>query len=295
MNGQRLKILMLEHNPSFVRLMKRALSQAHAGGVSVVDVSSIEEAERQLKNEHFDVFVLDLLSSQTNGEPLAAFDHLHHLYPSVPIVVLSSDDNYELSLQAMRRGAQDYLIKDKVTGQLLVRSLRYAIERQHMLDVMRRLAMLDEVTGLYNRNGFLTLVNQQMQLSRRTERKFVMLLIDLELPPETSGKKGRKLKEHLLVRLADLLRNTFRSSDILAHIDETEFGVLAIDVAEGHRDNLVVRLNKAVLAWNLQNHDGHHLNLTIGATIFSGNERKRVEDLIAQARQTMQALPLSGE
>ncbi len=287
MNGQRLKILMLEHNPSFVRLMKRALSQAHAGNVAVVDVSSIEEAKAHLKEEHFDVLVLDLLSSQTNGDPLGAFDHLHRLYPSIPIVVLSGEDNDELSLQAMRRGAQDYLIKDKVTGQLLVRSLRYAIERQHMLDVMRRLAMLDEVTGLYNRNGFLTLVNQQMQLSRRTERKFVMLLIDLQLPPQTKGEKGRELKARLLTQLADLLRNTFRSSDILARLDDTEFAVLAIDVAKGHKDHLLARLNKSVLTWNVQNPDGIHLNLKIGTTIFSGNERNRVEELIAQARESM--------
>ena len=295
MNGQRLKILMLEHNPSFVRLMKRALSQAHAGNVSVVEVSSIEEAEQHLKEEHFDVCVLDLLSSQANGDPLGTFDHLHRLYPSIPIVVLSSDDDYELSLQAMRRGAQDYLIKDKVTGQLLVRSLRYAIERQHMLDVMRRLAMLDELTGLYNRNGFLTLVNQQMQLSRRTERKFVMLLIDLQLPPQAKEKKGRELKERLLTQLADVLRNTFRSSDILAHLDETRFGVLAIDVAEGHKDYLLARLNKSVLTWNLQNPDGIHLNLKVGATVFSGNERNRVEGLIDQVRASMDVISPSGE
>ncbi len=295
MNGQRLKILMLEHNPSFVRLMKRALSQAHAGGVSVVDVSSVEEAEQHLKKEHFDVFVLDLFSSQTNGDPLSAFDYLHRLYPSIPIVVLSSDEDYELSLQAMRRGAQDYLIKDKVTGQLLVRSLRYAIERQHMLDVMRRLAMLDELTGLYNQNGFLTLVNQQMQLSRRTERKFVMLLMNLQLPSPTQEKKGRELKERLLMQLADLLRNTFRSSDILARLDDAEFGVLAIDVAEGHKDHLLARLNKSVLTWNLQNPEGTHLHLNIGATVFSGNERNRVEDLIAQARASMQTISPEGE
>ncbi len=276
---------MVEENLSFVRLMKRALSQAHAGDVAVVDVATSTEAEELLSQRHFDALVLDLGSAGEAEDPLADFNRLHRLFPYLPIVVLASTDDYELSLQAMRSGAQDYLVKDKVTGQLLVRSLRYAIERQHMLDTMRRLAMLDEHTGLYNKSGFVTLVQQQVQLSRRTERQFVLLLIDIENYAEITEVFGAAASDLVIAQMAELLRRTFRSSDIIAHLDKSEFGVLAIDVEAENLENLLARLQKNVLSWNLQNVEGANLTLCFGATQFNGNKRYNVEDLIAQARQ----------
>jgi len=286
---------MIENNPSFVRLMRRALSQAHAGDVSVVDVPGQQEAEVLLREKHFDALVLDLFTAKDeDGDPLAAFDYLHRRFPGVPIVVLAGSDDYELSLQAMRRGAQDYLVKDKVTGQLLVRSLRYAIERQHMLDTMRRLAMLDELTGLYNKSGFVTLVQQQVQLSRRTERKFVMLLVDIQNLNAINEELGHSAGDRVLMQVADLLRRTFRSSDILARLGGSEFGVLAIDVETDNFESLLIRLQKNVLTWNLQDEQGVNLTLKIGAATFDGNERYRVEDLIARARQNMTVTHLHG-
>ncbi|GAB4528252.1 MAG: hypothetical protein Fur0018_14270 [Anaerolineales bacterium] len=287
MNGQRLKILMLEQNPSFVRLMRRALTQVHVGEVTVDDVAEVADARARLKQEHYDALVLDLVSLDDAKDSLDSFDRLHLEYPSIPIVVLSSNDDYNLSIQAMRRGAQDYLIKDKVTGQLLVRSLRYAIERQHMLDTMRRLAMLDELTGLYNGSGFQTLVQQQMQLSRRNERKFVLIVLGVEKMGEINAQFGRESGDRVLMRVADLLRCTFRSSDILARLGGDEFSVLAIDVDEPNHDGLMARLRANILSVNLQEEQGIHLSLRVGIIPFSGDERHRVEDLLARGRQNM--------
>ncbi len=287
MNGQRLKVLMLEQNPSFVRLMHRALKQAYVGEVSVNNVPSIEEAEEALSTEIYDTMVLDLASLSQAGNPLEAFDHFHDKHPTIPIVVLAHDDDYELSLQVMRRGAQDYLIKDKVTGQLLVRSLRYAIERQHMMDTMRRLAMLDELTRLYNANGFNTLVQQHMQLARRTESKFILIVADIVHMNTINKQFGREVGDKVLLHVAELLRRTFRSSDILARINGDEFAVLAIDVDEQNLEGLLTRLQANLLSQNLQEKQAIHFDLHIGIALFKGDERHKVKDLLTQARQNI--------
>ncbi len=287
MNGQRLKILMLEQNPSFVRLMHRALKQAYGGEVSVDHVSSIEKTEEALNAEVYDTLVLDLASLSQEGDPLEAFDHFHDKHPSIPIVVLAHDDDYDLSLQVMRRGAQDYLIKNKVTGQLLVRSLRYAIERQHMLDTMRRLAMLDELTRLYNASGFDTLVQQQMQLALRTERKFVLIVVDIAHMNTINQRFGREAGDKVSLHIAELLRRTFRSSDILARINGDEFAVLAIDVDEQAREGLLARLQANLLGQNSQKKQDIDFDLQIGIALFGGDERHKVEDLLTQARQNI--------
>ncbi len=287
MNGQRLKVLMLEQNPSFVRLMHRALKQAYVGEISINHISSIEEAEKALNTETYDTLVLDMASLSQKGNPLEAFAHFHNKHPSIPIVVLANDDDYELSLQIMRQGAQDYLVKDKVTGQLLVRSLRYAIERQHMLDTMRRLSMLDELTRLYNANGFEALVQQHMQLARRTERKFVLIVADIVHMNTINKQFGRDVGDKVLVYVAELLRRTFRSSDILARINGDEFAILAIDVDEQNREGLLARLQANLLGQNLQKQQAVHFDLHIGIALFKGNERHKVEDLLMQARQNI--------
>lgn len=287
MNGQRLKVLMLEQNPSFVRLMHRALKQVYVGEVSVNHVSSMEDAEEALDTEIYDTLVLDLASLSQQGDPLEAFDHFHDKYPSIPIVVLAHDDDYDLSLQVMRRGAQDYLIKDKVTGQLLVRSLRYAIERQHMMDTMRRLSMLDELTRLYNASGFDTLVQQQMQLALRTERKFVLIVADVVHMNTINKQFGREGGDKVLLYVAELLRRTFRSSDILARVNGDEFAVLAIDVDEQNREGLLTRLQANLLSQNSHKGQDIHFDLHIGIALFKGDERHKVEDLLTQARQNI--------
>lgn len=287
MNGQRLKVLMLEQNPSFVRLMHRALKQVYVGEVSVNHVSSMEDAEEALDTKIYDTLVLDLASLSQQGDPLEAFDHFHDKYPSIPIVVLAHDDDYDLSLQVMRRGAQDYLIKDKVTGQLLVRSLRYAIERQHMMDTMRRLSMLDELTRLYNASGFDTLVQQQMQLALRTERKFVLIVADVVHMNTINKQFGREGGDKVLLYVAELLRRTFRSSDILARVNGDEFAVLAIDVDEQNREGLLTRLQANLLSQNSHKGQDIHFDLHIGIALFKGDERHKVEDLLTQARQNI--------
>lgn len=287
MNGQRLKVLMLEQNPSFVRLMHRALKQVYVGEVSVNHVSSMEDAEEALDTKIYDTLVLDLASLSQQGDPLDAFDYFHDKYPSIPIVVLAHDDDYDLSLQVMRRGAQDYLIKDKVTGQLLVRSLRYAIERQHMMDTMRRLSMLDELTRLYNASGFDTLVQQQMQLALRTERKFVLIVADVVHMNTINKQFGREGGDKVLLYVAELLRRTFRSSDILARVNGDEFAVLAIDVDEQNREGLLTRLQANLLSQNSHKGQDIHFDLHIGIALFKGDERHKVEDLLTQARQNI--------
>lgn len=97
--------------------------------------------------------MLDLSLPDSTG--LDTFIRLYMQAPDVPIVVLTGLDDEATATQAVQAGAQDYLVKGHVSGDLLVRAMRYAIERHRLLMQLRVASLVDALTGLYNRRAFL--------------------------------------------------------------------------------------------------------------------------------------------
>src|SRR5438067_2454287 len=127
MNETFISVLLVEDHPGDARLLREFLAETSSAQLRVVEVAQLSEAFKRLGLEPFDVILLDLSLPDTHG--LETLAKVHEQVPEVPIVILTGLADEELSLQAMQVGAQDYLIKGQVNSSLLVRSLRYAIER----------------------------------------------------------------------------------------------------------------------------------------------------------------------
>ncbi|KAB8317596.1 hybrid sensor histidine kinase/response regulator [Tolypothrix campylonemoides VB511288] len=129
------KILLIEDNLAEARLLQEFLKQAKSHEFSLVHVKRLREALQELCKGTYDVILLDLTLPDSQG--LASLAPLITQAPSLPIVVLTNTNDDELALEAVRRGAQDYLVKRQVNSDLLIRSLRYAIERKQVLETLR--------------------------------------------------------------------------------------------------------------------------------------------------------------
>ncbi len=140
-----IKVLLIEDNLAEARLFKEILQDAWAEKFSLAHFqrlgTAIIELERLDLSEghrpHFDVALLDLTLPDSDG--LASLDVLIRQVPSLPIVVLTNTNDGELALEAVRHGAQDYLIKRQVSLDVLVRSIRYAIERKQSIEALREI------------------------------------------------------------------------------------------------------------------------------------------------------------
>lgn len=137
MPASALKILLIEDSLAEARLLQEFLQQGKSKQFSLVHVKRLREALEQLKQDAFDVILLDLTLPDSQG--LASLPPLISLAPSLPIVVLTNTNDDELAIEAVRQGAQDYLVKRQVNSELLVRSLYYAIERKQMSESLREL------------------------------------------------------------------------------------------------------------------------------------------------------------
>lgn len=127
MPDELIKILLIEDVPKFARLMRELLRSSTGVKFEVEWVESLAAGLERLKRDGIDVVLLDLSLSDCKG--LESFERARLLMPQIPIIVLSTQDDENMALRAVHEGAQDYLVKGQIDSYLLVRSIRYAIER----------------------------------------------------------------------------------------------------------------------------------------------------------------------
>ncbi|GAA6618518.1 response regulator [Scytonema sp. NUACC26] len=131
-----MKVLLVEDNPGDVRLLEEFLLEVPSVEFVLQQVQQLDEALKSLEEENFDVILLDLLLPDSQG--LETFIKIHTQSPTIPVIVLTGFNDETLAIHAMQQGAQDYLVKGQVNGDLLFRSMRYAIERQRTEEALRR-------------------------------------------------------------------------------------------------------------------------------------------------------------
>lgn len=125
-----LRILLIEDNLDDVILVREALRDYSASEFQIESETRLEQGLARLRDQHFDIVLLDLKLPDSYG--IETYDRLH-AQSDVPVVVLSGNSNDELALKALEHGAQDYLVKGTVSGELLVRMLRYSIARHRLM------------------------------------------------------------------------------------------------------------------------------------------------------------------
>ena len=124
-------ILLIEDNPDDALLLEVTLADVGGAAFDLTHAETLSEGLRELAGGTHDVVLLDLSLPDSHG--LDTFARAHAQSPGTPIIVLTGLDDEEVAVQAVQGGAQDYLSKNQLDGQLLVRSLRYAIERQNLV------------------------------------------------------------------------------------------------------------------------------------------------------------------
>src|SRR5947207_9845746 len=123
-----LKVLLIEDNPIDARLIQIMLSEAGSGLFELEHADRLASGLKRLSQGDVGMVLLDLSLPDSHG--LETFERVHRQARGVPVIVMSGLDDQTVAVQAVHEGAQDYLVKGQVSGQLLVRAMRYAIERK---------------------------------------------------------------------------------------------------------------------------------------------------------------------
>ena len=171
-------------------------------------------------------------------------------------------------------------------SELLMRAVRCAAKQYMLQAELGNLALTDELTGLYNRRGFMAMAERQMRLGRRTGRGMLLFMMDVDGLKQINDSFGHLEGDRVLKRTAEVLEETFRDSDVIARQGGDEFAVLAIEAA-GHCERTIqTRLFDGMDSINAeQSH--YEISLSLGFARFDPRNCTSIEKLMAKADQAM--------
>ncbi len=146
---------------------------------------------------------------------------------------------------------------------------------------LRALSLVDDLTGLNNRRGFLALAEQQIKSARRNSKELVLLFVDMDDFKQINDKYGHQEGDVALQRAARVLRATFRNSDIIARLGGDEFVVLAADT--GTSASIVERLRRSLIERNQSEEYPYTLSFSVGAARFDPADPPTIQELLHTA------------
>jgi diguanylate cyclase (GGDEF)-like protein len=171
---------------------------------------------------------------------------------------------------------------------LLIKAAHAVAVQSEILSELRLLALSDNLTGLYNRRGFLVLGTQQLKISRRSGQPMVLFFADVDHLKNANDLYGHDEGDALLVRSAAVLNRTFREADIIARLGGDEFAVLASE-GDGHTAEVILqRLENAMRETNTPG-GPTVLSLSMGVARFDPHAPASLAELLTAADQNMYA------
>jgi diguanylate cyclase (GGDEF)-like protein/PAS domain S-box-containing protein len=160
-------------------------------------------------------------------------------------------------------------------------------ERKRAEAAIQTLSLVDELTGLYNRRGFMTFARQHLNSVQRSDKGLVILYADLDDFKQVNDIYGHKEGDRALIKTAELFKETFRSSDVLGRLGGDEFTVLAAVDPDGGVEGVIRRLNRKFHDYNLLRSAPYKLSISIGVAVLEVEENQSLEDLLALADRRM--------
>jgi diguanylate cyclase (GGDEF)-like protein/PAS domain S-box-containing protein len=156
-------------------------------------------------------------------------------------------------------------------------------ERKQLEEALRALALLDELTGLYNRRGFVSLAERQLSLARRKKHPLLLIAADVDGLKDINDRFGHPVGDQALVAAAAVLRQTYREADIIARLGGDEFTVFPLEASLDSAPMLVERLHTNLRKWNERHQREFELSMSTGTAILEGNLSKDVQQLLSEA------------
>jgi len=258
MAGPPIDVLLIEDNPGDARLIREALADYGEGAFALECVGGLDAGLDRLARGNVAVVLLDLSLPESRG--LNTLARLLDGGDRVPVIVLTGTSDEALAVEAVRRGAQDYLVKGQTDGRLLGRAIRYAIERKEvhtrlaetnarLAEANRRLeelATTDDLTGLWNRRYFLDMLCRECRRAARFGANLAIAMVDVDHFKAVNDAHGHPFGDRVLGEVAGMMRQAARATDLVARYGGEEFMVLLPETAADAAADAAERLRRAI-------------------------------------------------
>jgi diguanylate cyclase (GGDEF)-like protein len=285
MDNKIIKILYVEDEIDHAILIGELIKEITNVHYEMTHVQQLDKAFLELDNERYDILLLDL--SLPGEQGVDTITKVCERAPEIPVVVMTSIDDEAMAIKALQKGAEEYLVKGEMNSHALSRVLRYAITRHIGRAELQSLSLVDDLTSLYNRRGFLLFAQQQLSIAIRTKRGMILFFIHLEGLSEISEKFGNQYEDMAIIETANILKEAFRESDIIASHGRDEFTALAIESFNANNEIIITRLQDELKIRNKLANRLYKLSLRIGTAYYNTEELCTISELINRAKESM--------
>lgn len=264
----KLRLFVAEGQSGQVTSALRQLFPDDQGGMELTEISGLPTLMAALEFGDPEVILFDL--ALAHPEALGGVRRLHRAKPEVPLIVVADEADKQTAVASLSEGAIGYLLKGFIDANTLQRALQGALERNTLTGLADLLR--DMLTGLYIRDGFVTLGEHTLEAAKQKRGDLVLLCARLENAESLRREFGQSALEQSLQEVAALLTRSFRRTDLVGRIGESQFAALAVDAIEPSVPVLLQRLRKHLDALNREADLRGPLELRMVARFWPRNE-----------------------
>lgn len=269
-----------------------AIARHGDGRIAVDQVTGLGRALERLATEPA---ALVLLQAPDGDVARVALAEVKRACPALPVVLVTSDENDDAAVAAVRAGAEDALPVSAATGPKVVRAIRCALERTSHAAALRTQAVTDPLTGLPNRHALQTALDHAVARARRTSRAVAVLFLDLDGFKAVNDVHGHARGDRVLQELARRIAGRTRDMDTVARLGGDEFVVVMEDLERGrHAATLAAKLSAACAEPIVVDGHTHELSASIGISVCP-DDGVDAAALIRHADAAMYAAKAAGK
>lgn len=294
-----MRILIAEDEAISRRMLELILAKQ---GYEVVVTDNGDDALAVLQDQNAPLLaILDVMMPGMEGVEVCR--RVRQMAQGSPpyIILLTAKSSKAEIVKGLQAGADDYLTKpfdrDELQARVqigmrvvqLQKSLTGRVRQLELAETeLRSLSLTDDLTGLYNRRGFFIHAEQYLKTARRLGKQFLLFYADMDGLKQINDTFGHEEGSFAILRLAEILKKTFRDSDIVARLGGDEFAMLVTDVTGTSKKSISARLQENLRNHNTRSISGYELSLSFGIVCVDlDTTTATVDELVAQADRQM--------
>ncbi|MDT3776575.1 EAL domain-containing protein [Nitrospira sp. MA-1] len=219
-----ISLLLVEDDLKEALVIRNMLKEGLQNQFTLENSLSLSDALDLIQQNKFQAIILD--SHLPDGKSFESILQFMQFCPDIPILILSGVEEEAQAIQAVKSGAQDYLIKGQTSSSTLCRAIRYAMERQKATQRITQLAHYDHLTGLANRGLFYERLNCAVARCHRNDTAIALMFLDLDHFKDINDTLGHEYGDSLLKTVAARIKKCIREIDTGVRLGGDEFAVL---------------------------------------------------------------------
>ena len=290
MTQKKVRILLAESSDGDTAETLRALFAESEGELDLAVVGTIATLIPTIRIVDPEIILLDLALSLR--DPLDAVRLVHRSAPGTPLVILADPSQKQYAAQSLSEGAMDYVLKGFMDARTLDRILRSALARntfEGLTDLLR-----DPTTGLYSREGMLTLGARCQEEAQHTGGTLVLICALFENLHTLREGFGPGAADHAVRDVAQLLAGSCRRSDIVARLGQAQFAVLAVDAVAPSAAVMRQRLEKHLAVHNETRSPWGPIDLRLSVGTWSATEGRSFGKFLDAVEADLRQVPAAG-